>query len=126
MDPKAITELIRFTIWPLTTAILVFSFYSPLRTLLARLGESLSIKGVKLKVLGAELEIPMEEAKSTLNEMLQDILEPTEELSEKEQALFKAIKTGGGRKNVADLIPGFLREHKDELGMLRALRDRKL
>ena len=125
MDVENIAAILTPLAWPVTAVIVVFSFRESLITLLSRLSESLSVKTIKLKVFGAEIELTPEQAKSALDELLKDIVETTNELSAEEIALFQEIQAADGRRTIKDLIPSFVRgneQHKQ----FRVLRDRKL
>ena len=125
MDAKDIAAILTPLAWPVTAGILVFSFRTPLVTLLSRLSESLSVKTIKLKVFGAEIELTPEQAKSALDELLKDIVETTNELSEEEITTFQEIQAADGRRTVTDLLPSFVRDNEQHK-QLRVLRDRKL
>jgi hypothetical protein len=79
----------------------------------------------ELKVFGSEVDLTPEQVKSTLNELLNDIVESTNELSPAELALFQQIQAADGRRVILDLIPNFAR-NTEQHNQLRRLRDRKL
>jgi hypothetical protein len=105
--------------WPLTTFILVVLFYSPLTNLLERLTT------IKLKAFGTEVELTPEEVKTAMNELLQEISDPTNELKANEILLFESVVASDGRKSVSELVPSFARGNEFH-DTLRRLRDRHL
>jgi hypothetical protein len=111
--------------WPLTTFILVVLFYSPLTNLLERLTTTLRIKTIKLKAFGTEVELTPEEVKTAMNELLQEISDPTNELKANEILLFESVVASDGRKSVSELVPSFARGNEFH-DTLRRLRDRHL
>lgn len=125
MSAKAFAEIATALAWPVAFVAFVGVFYKPLRAFLDRLAATLSVKTVKLKAFGAELELTPEQAKRGLDELLQDIAESTNELSAEESALFARIMASGGRESVLQLLPTFQRGNADHQ-RLRKLRDRKL
>ena len=125
MDLRGISAILAAIAWPLVATALAFTFRTPLFSLLSRLSESFTVKSIKLKVLGAEVELTPEQAKGALDELLKEIVDSTNELSPTEIKLFQEIRTADGRRTVSDILPGFVRgnEHHKRL---RVLRDRKL
>jgi hypothetical protein len=111
--------------WPVVAMTFLILLYKPTVTLLERLAATLTIKTVKLKAFGAEVELTPELAQRALDELLQDIAESTNELAPEESFLFERIVHTDGRSTVLDLLPAFTRESKDHQ-RLRMLRDRKL
>jgi hypothetical protein len=111
--------------WPVTVIGFFVVFYRPVRLLLDRLAATLTVKTVKLKAFGAEVELTPEQAKRALDELLQDIAESTNELSSEESALFNRIMASAGRDTVGQLLPNFQRDTSGHQH-LRKLRDRKL
>ncbi len=113
--------------WPLTALLALWLFYRPIRGLLQRLSETLTFKSLKVKALGAEVELSAEHARTVLHELLDDIAESTNELSADEVTLFDRILAANGAETVAEIIPDFSRGdaagHHDRL---RHLRDQKL
>jgi hypothetical protein len=111
--------------WP-TTALLALSlFHTQMRALLQRLSETLTFKSLKVKALGAETELTAEYARTVLHELLDDITESTNSLSDPEVKLFDAILETEQSQTVDELIPGFRREDQNHQ-RLRNLRDQKL
>ena len=125
MTAKDFAEVARAVAWPGIFLAFVAVFYRPVRILLERLAETLTVKTVKLKAFGAEIELTAEQAKRALDELLQDIAESTNELSRDDSILFERIVGAGGRETVRRLLPGFQRD-TEEHQRLRKLRDRKL
>ena len=111
--------------WPVTAVAFLAVFFKPLWRILERLAATLTIKTVKLKAFGAEIELTPEQAKRALDELLRDIAESTNELSSRELLLFQRIIDAAGRTTVAQLFPGFTRD-SEEHQQPRKLRDRKL
>jgi hypothetical protein len=74
---------------------IVWAFYRPVVAILAKLKESLSIKGIKLKLLGAEIELTADQADRALNEMIQNVNESTQDLSTADIDLFERIHEVG-------------------------------
>src|SRR4051812_3291682 len=96
--------------WPITALLALSLFHTQIRALLRRLSETLTFKSLKVKALGAETELTAEYARTVLHELLDDITESTNSLSDAEVKLFDAILQEGQRKTVDELIPGFRRE----------------
>ena len=107
---------------------IVLYLREPLHLLVTRAAESLKVKALRFKLFGLESELTVEEAKGTLDEMLQEIFEATNELSPGEVALFQAINRAEGRLSVVELVPGLkgFRRGDEAHTQLRRLRDRKL
>src|SRR5258705_10877190 len=103
MELRDVAPIVVSVAWPVTVCILVFYFRLPLKTLLARLADSLTVKTLKLKVLGSEVELTPERAKEALDELLGEILESTNDLSPDEIKLFQAIRSSDGRRSVEEL-----------------------
>lgn len=125
MSPKVFAEIATALAWPLTALGFLSVFFTPVHAILERLAETLTIKTVKLKTFGAEIELTPEQAKRALNELLQDIADSTNELTAEEADLFESILHSGGRDTVADLFVAFTRDTKEHQ-QLRRHRDRKL
>jgi hypothetical protein len=125
MTPKEFADIASAIAWPLVAVAFVAAFYKPVRAVLERLAATLTIKTVKIKAFGAELELTPEQAKQALNELLQDIADVTNELTPEESALFEKTLHADGRFTVANLCPGFVRDSKEHQ-QLRKLRDHKL
>jgi hypothetical protein len=125
LTAKEFAEIAGALAWPITAIGVIALFYKPIRALLDRLAATLTVKTVKLKAFGAEVELTPEEAKGALDELLQDIADSTNELSLEETLLFQRIMAAAGRDTVIQLLPNFRRD-TIEHQMLRKLRDRKL
>lgn len=127
MSIDELTGLLTALVWPLTTLLLVAVFHRRLAALLDRLAATLTMKTLKARILGIEVELSPEHARSTLDELLADIAESTAALSAEERRLFDAILAADGEKTVAQLLPGFDRDQPATgLHALRNLRDQKL
>jgi hypothetical protein len=100
-------------------------FYTQLAALLSKLADSLSIKGLKLKLLGAEIELTPDQADRALNEMMAEVADSMNGLSQSEVQLFERVREARGERTVRDLMPEFARG-SDSHDELRRLRDRKL
>ena len=111
--------------WPLTALAFLLVYLGPARKLLERLASTLTIKSVKLKAFGAEVELTPEQAKRALDELLQDVADLTNGLTSDELALFEIMNKAGGKKTVGDIFPTFERNSREH-GQLQKLRDRKL
>ncbi len=125
ITPKDFSEIATALAWPITAVAFLALFYKPIRALLDRLAATLTVKTVKLKAFGAEIELTPEEAKRTLDELLQEIADSTNELSPEELLLFQRIEASAGQDTVAQLLPDFRRDTVEHQ-RLRKLRDRKL
>jgi hypothetical protein len=97
----------------------------PIRTLMNRLAANLTIKVVKVKVLGTEFEITPEQAEGALDELLQEIVDPTNELPTDVALLFQKILSSPKDIKVGDIFPDFERETPQH-EQLRKLRRAKL
>ena len=125
MTPKDFADIASALAWPLTAIAFLVVFFKPVWALLERLASTLTIKTVKLKAFGAEVELTPEQAKRALDELLQDIADSTNELASEESTLFERIHHAGGRTTVVELFPGFALDSMEHQ-QLRKLRDRKL
>jgi hypothetical protein len=121
MTLKEFTEIATVLAWPLTLIAFVAVFYKPVRALLERV----TVKTIKLKVFGVEIELTPEQAKIAAAVLLQDIAQSTNQLSDKEMALFDSVVASAGRKTVVQLLPNFKRGNEDHK-CLQELRDRML
>jgi hypothetical protein len=121
---QELAEILTAVVWPMAVIGIVWTFYRPVVAVLEKLKESLSIKGIKLKLLGAEIELTPDQADSALNEMIQNLAESTEDLSTDDIKLFEKIHEAGGALTVEALIPGFSRESEAH-NQLRRLQDVK-
>ena len=125
MSPKEFAEVASALAWPCVALAALIGFSNPLHALLERLAATLTIKVVKLKAFGAEVELTSEQAKRALDELLQDIADSTNELTAVESSLFERIIRSGGKESVEAIFPGFQRD-SEEHRQLGRLRDRKL
>jgi hypothetical protein len=127
MSASEFAQLARFLAWPLTTIGVLAAFYRPLCMLLDRLAQTLTVRTVKVKVFGVELELTPEQAKEAVGELLTEITDSTNDLSAEESDLFERILASGGRDRLDQILPNFKRDTLTlELQPLRKLRDRKL
>jgi hypothetical protein len=134
MTYRELAEILSAVAWPATVGAIAYAFHKPLFALLQKLQESLSIKVVKLKLFGAEIELTPNEADRALNEILQEVGESTNELSPVDIELLKRIYEAQGTLTIEQVFPGFTRRSQDdperkssgELEQLRKLRDMKL
>ena len=81
MDLKDIAPVLTAVMWPLTAAGMLLIFRQPL----VRLSESVAIKTIKLKAFDIEIELTKDEAERTLDELLKDILDSTNGLTQFER-----------------------------------------
>jgi hypothetical protein len=125
MTPKEFADIAAALAWPLIAVLFLVAFFKPVWALLDRLASTLTVKVVKLKAFGAEVELTPEQAKRALDELLQEIADSTNELTPDEATLFARIIQAEGRTIVADLFSGFARDSEAHR-QLRRLRDRKL
>jgi hypothetical protein len=121
MEAHGMAAILQSIAWPSVALTVALLFRKPL----AHLAESVSLKAIKLKVLGAEVELTPEQAKTNLQELLTDILQTINELPPDVLELFGGIEAAGGRSTVEDLVPGFSRDSHEHQS-LRTLRDRQL
>jgi hypothetical protein len=125
MSYKELAEILAAVAWPTTAITIVLVFRTRIAALLTKLEGSLSIKGIKLQLFGAGIELTPDQADRALNELMQEVVESTHDLSPSDIQLFERIHEVRGSLAVQELIPGFTRgseEHKQ----LRRLRDLKL
>jgi hypothetical protein len=120
-----LVKLLTVAAWPIITIGIVSVFYTQLAALLSKLADSLSIKGLKVKLFGAEIEVTPDQADRALNEMMGEVAESMNGLSQSEIELFERVREARGERTVRDLIPEFTRG-SDSHNELRRLRDRKL
>lgn len=125
MTSKEFSDIAGALAWPVTAVISLAVFYKPIRSLLDTLTATMTLKAVKIRAFGVEVDLTPEQAKRALNELLQDIADSTNELAPDEWRLFERVIASAGRDTVADLIPGFQR-YTPEHQQLRKLRDRML
>lgn len=130
MEPMEFAEIAKALAWPLTFIAFVVVFYKRVRALLERLAATLTLETVKLKVFGLEVQLAAKQAKETFDELLQIIVESTNELPDKDIALFDRIKASAGSQKVGQLFPEFQRDTPErpspEHRQLQNLRDRML
>jgi hypothetical protein len=134
MTYKELAEILSAVAWPATAGAIAYAFHKPVFALLQKLQESLSIKVIKLKLFGAEIELTPDQADRALNEILQEVGESTNDLSPPDIALLKRIYDAQGTLTVEQVFPGFTRKSPDhlerksspELEQLRKLREMKL
>jgi hypothetical protein len=113
--------------WPMTTMLIVWVFQKPVFAILKRLAESLTFKNVKVTVFGIVMELTPERARTVLDELLDDITESTNQLTEQEKQLFDSVLAADGKRTIGELIPGFIRDGEaGDHQRLRNLRDQKL
>ena len=113
--------------WPVVATVALAVYGKPVLALLTRISETLTFTSLKFKLLGSEVLLTPQRARTTLDELLEDIAESTNELTREEVALFDQVLIADGRLTVAALIPGFKREEESpDLLRLRNLRDQKL
>ncbi|MBC7919682.1 MAG: hypothetical protein H7Z75_01185 [Ferruginibacter sp.] len=125
MTPKELAAILTALAWPVTSLAILFAFRTRVVALLKKLEESLSIKGIKLKLFGAEIELTPDQADRALNELMQEVVESTHHLSAADIQLFERIYEVRGSLTVQELISDFTRE-SGEHKQLRKLRDVKL
>jgi len=125
MTPKEFADIANALAWPIMALAFLSMFYRSIRTLFDNVASSLSLKTVKIKAFGAEVELTPEQAKRALDELLQDIADSTNELTADESALYERIHAANGRTTIAELFSQFARD-STEHQQLRKLRDRKL
>ena len=125
MTPTEFAAIANALAWPVVVLATLVAFADKLRALLDKLTQSLSVKSVKLKALGGEIELTVEQAKNTLDEQLKAIADASNELTEEELDLFEKILEADGKLTVAMLIQDFKR-NSHEHNILRRLRDRML
>jgi hypothetical protein len=120
-----IAEITKSLAWPDITAGFIVAFHRPIRTLLDRLAATLTIKVVKIKVFGTEIELTPEQAEGALDELLQEIVDSTNTASSDELLLFQRILSSAGSQTVGDIFKGFKRNTPAH-EQLRKLRSCKL
>ena len=111
--------------WPSITFFAIVLFYSSITKLLNGLATSLKFKSIKVKAFGVEAELTPQEVKAAVEELLKEISDPTNELTEGEVQLLDQIAAADGRRSVIELAPAFVRGN-DVHDYLRRLRDRHL
>ena len=111
-DAHDIVRLVKAVVWPITAVGIVFWLRNPLKALLSRLSEALTIKSIKLKMFGSEVELSVEKVEGIRNDLIKEIYEPTIKLSTSFAGLFQVILSAGGQKTVEQIFPGFTREKK--------------
>jgi len=111
--------------WPVVGLFALAIFYRSLLKLLEGLASSLKLKTVKVKAFGVEAELTPQEVKAAVDELLQEISDPTNELREDELLLFERVASSDGRRTVIELEPNFVRGN-DIHNRFRRLRDRHL
>src|ERR1700733_736010 len=84
-------KLLSVVMWPVITIGIVAAFYTQLAALLRKLADSLSIKKIKVKLLGAEVMVPPDQADRALNEMMEEVAESMNGLSRSEIELFERV-----------------------------------
>jgi hypothetical protein len=122
---REVAEILAAVAWPVTVTGIAWAFYRPVVAVLEKLKESLLVKGIKLKLWGAEIELTPDQADRALNEMIQNVVESTQDLSVAERNLFERIHEVRDELTVEALVPGFTRESEAH-NQLRRLQDVKL
>lgn len=121
MTNKELADILAATTWPATVLVICLVFRRHLVALL----QALTIKTIKLKLLGAEIELTAEQADRALNELIQEVVESARGLSESELQLFEKIHEVHGSVTLQELVPGFTRKSEAH-EQLRRLRSMKL
>ena len=111
--------------WPALAFVALVLFYPSVAKLIHGLASSLRIKSIKVVAFGIEAELSPQEVKATLDELLQEISDPTNELNSEELLLLDRIAAFDGRRSVIELAPSFERGDRTH-DQLRRLRDRHL
>jgi len=125
LSARNVARILSAVAWPTTVMVALLLFFTPIRSLLNQLANSLKIKVLKFKLFGAEAELSVEEAQGVLDEMLQEIVDAMNEVTEAESKLFKDIAASEGDRTVLDFLPHFERENIHHV-KLKTLRDRQL
>ena len=126
MTAKEFADVAAEIAWPLTAIFFFALLYRPLRALVVRLAETLTIKSVKFKGPFGEVELSPEKVQQTLTELLQELEDPANKLESTEKALFQRIIGASGKLTVQDYFSQPFARGSDEHKQLRNLRDRKL
>jgi chromosome segregation and condensation protein ScpB len=108
--------------WPGVALFAIVLFYPRLARIFDGLASSMKITKIKLTAFGVEAELAVREVKEAVNELLQEISNPTNELSRDELTLLDQISMSEGRKSVIELDATFVRG-SDVHKRLQRLRD---
>jgi hypothetical protein len=125
MTVKDFAELAGALAWPLAALVIALMFKGPIRAVLNRLSATLTLKAVKLKLFGAEVEVTPEVAERAWEKILQEFTAATNGLSDQDSSLLEKIRDSAGHQTVEQIFPGFKRgtpEHRQ----LQKLRERLL
>ncbi len=104
------TALASVLVWPLTFLILGGVLVGSVRNLLNRLAVGVTLRRIKIKAHGVELELTREQACDVLEEELRGLLVALDQLPAEEKQLFESIRTTRGFATVKQLLPEF---HQD-------------
>jgi len=108
--------------WPFVVFFAIALFYSRLAKIFDGLASSMKLNNIKLTAFGVEVELAVHEVKEAVDELLQEISKPTNELSPDDLMLLNQIAIAEGRKSVIELDATFVRGG-DVHDRLRRLRD---
>lgn len=95
--------------WPTVAFFAIVLFYPRLARIFDGLASSMKISSIKLTAFGVEAELTAREVKEAVDEVLQEISNPTNGLSRDELILLDQISMADGRKSVIELDPTFVR-----------------
>src|SRR5262249_49539171 len=126
MTPEQFAAIAATVAWPLTSLLIFGLLFTPLRALVRRLAETLTLKSVKFKGPFGEVELTPEKVHQTLTELLQELEDPANKLESSDRALFQRILAASGKLTVQDYFSKPFVRGSDEHKQLRNLRDRKL
>src|SRR5579864_7120221 len=100
---KELADILAAVAWPVTVIAVIVAFRVHVVGLLRKLEESVSIKGIKVKLFGAEIELTPDQADRALNEMMQEVVESTHDLSGSDIQLFERIHDVRGSLTLQEL-----------------------
>jgi hypothetical protein len=126
MTPDQFASIAGAVAWPLTSLLIFGLLFSPLRALVQRLAETLTIKSVKFTGPFGEVELTPEKVQQTLAELLQELEDPANKLESSDRDLFQSILAASGKFTAQDYFSIPFARGSAEHKQLRNLRDRKL
>jgi hypothetical protein len=122
----AVAALAGALAWLFAVLVIACMLGKPVKKVLNRLATILTLKAVKLKLFGAEVELTPDVAERAWEKFLLAIADVTNGLSAQEMNLIERIRASGGQETVEQIFPNFSRDMPEQLEQLRNLRDRLL
>lgn len=118
-------KILAVAAWALLSLIAITLFYRQITRMLDDLAGSLKVKSIKVTGFGMEAELSPQEVQATVDALLREFSDPTNELAEYDVQWLDRIAVAEGRQTVIELVRLCIRS-VDVHHQLRRLRDRQL